>query len=52
MQEKQRIILYGDTLVLEGVRSSLGISTNIEVIALGTPPSHMVSVRIKWWCLA
>src|SRR5512137_98822 len=34
MKKRPRIILYGDTLVLEGVRTSLEASPAFEVIAL------------------
>jgi hypothetical protein len=40
-EEQQRVILYGDSLILAGVQASLGLSPNLEVIALGEPPADL-----------
>ncbi len=34
MAEQQRVILYGDTLILAGVQASLGAAPNLEIIPL------------------
>jgi hypothetical protein len=35
--ERQRIILYGDSLILAGVQASLGASPHLEIIPLDQP---------------
>ncbi len=37
MNEKQRVILYGDSLILDGVRATLARSPGIEILVLDQP---------------
>ncbi len=40
-EERQRIILYGDSVVLAGVQASLRASSHLQVITLGPPPASL-----------
>jgi hypothetical protein len=44
MNEKQRVILYGNSLILDGVRASLAGSPEIEVIVLDRPLDRPLEV--------
>ncbi len=41
MAEQQKIILYGDTLILAGVQASLSLSPNVEIFVLSGTPADL-----------
>jgi hypothetical protein len=41
-EKQQRVILYGDSVILSGVRASLEICTKIEVLVVDQPPDKAV----------
>jgi hypothetical protein len=43
-EKRQRVVLYGDSLVLAGMRASLGLFPDFEIIALAAPSSGPVQV--------
>jgi len=40
--EQQRVILYGDSLILEGLRASLQARPGIEILVLDQPPRQVL----------
>jgi len=41
MAEQQRVILYGDTLVLAGVQASLSVAPNLEIFTMNGSPADL-----------
>ncbi len=41
MAEQQRVIIYGDTLILAGVQASLSASPNLEIFTLNGSPADL-----------
>ncbi len=44
MAEHQRVILYGDSVLLAGVQASLSVSPDLELIALEELPADWVAI--------
>ncbi len=44
MAEPQRVILYGDSVLLAGVQASLSPSPNLDIIALEELPADWVAI--------
>ena len=44
MAEQQKVILYGDTLILAGVQASLSLSPQLELIVLEELPADWVAI--------
>ncbi len=44
MAEPQRVILYGDSVLLAGVQASLSLSPNLEIITLEELPADWVAI--------
>jgi hypothetical protein len=40
-EKRQRIIVYGDSVVLDGVRASLKRASQLEIISLDQPPASL-----------
>jgi len=40
-EKRQRIIVYGDSVVLDGVRASLKHASQLEIISLDQPPASL-----------
>ncbi len=44
MAEQQRVLVYGDSIVLAGVKASLSVSPDLELIALEELPADWVAI--------
>lgn len=41
-EERQRVILYGDSVILTGVQVSLSVASHLEIITLDQPSASLV----------